>query len=243
MEARIDRKIYLVDSKVDSVGTQTSTVDSKVVSAHSVTDSKVDSVGTQSSTIDSKVDSVGTQTSTIDSKVASVGTQTSTVDSKVASVGTQVSTFDSKVVSAHTVTDSKIDSLGGVMATEIKSVAAGATTSIAASSYALLELDSGTDGAEILGVAIRGVVGSDFNLEIYVPTADAITTPAAADKRNKIVYTSSDTEGGLLTPFAIPYNGFLKFQNLTGASAVIDEVITTYRSPGTLTAAAWSVGA
>ena len=214
MEARIDRKIYLVDSKVDSVGLQVSTVDSKVVSAHVVTDSKVDSVGTQVSTVDSKSDSVGVQ----------------------------VSTVDSKVISAHSKTDSKIDSLGEIVAGGIQSVAAGATGSVAASSYAMLTLDAGTDGADILGIAIKGVVGSNWDLGIYVPTADGVTTANAEDKRNRIVYKDTDEEGGLLSPFAFPYNAMLKFQNLTGGDAQLDEVIVTYRSPGTLSAT-WSIGA
>jgi len=215
MEARIDRKIWLIDSKVDSVGVQVSNLDADVSDGFSTAGSKVDSVGLQVSTVDSKVDSVGLQ----------------------------VSTVDSKVISAHAKTDSKIDSIGAAQAQTVKSVLAGATpTSVAPNSFARLELDAGTDGADIIGIAIKGVIGEDWDLGIYVPTADGVSAPASEDKRNRIIYDSSDTEGGLLTPFGFPYNAFLHFQNKNTFSGSLDEVAVVYRSPGTLNAT-WSIGA
>jgi len=97
-----------------------------------------------------------------------------------------------------------------------------------------LHIDSGTNGAEILSITISGLIGHDWTLATYVPAADAVAAPAAADRRDVIIYAAADTEGGLLKPFGIPFNAYLQFTN-DGANDQIDQVTITYRSRGVLT--------
>jgi len=97
-----------------------------------------------------------------------------------------------------------------------------------------LLIDSGTNGAEIIGIVIKGVVGADWTLDVYVPAVDAVAAPAAGDKRDTNAYVLADTEGGMLYGFAIPYNCFLDFTNDGGAPDDID-VVVMYRSADVLT--------
>jgi len=117
--------------------------------------------------------------------------------------------------------------------TQIRVIQSGAQAILAAATE-WLHIDSGTNGAEILSIAIAGINGHDWTLATYVPSADAVAAPAADDKRDTIAYLAADTEGGLLKPFAIPFNCYLQFTN-DGANDDIDQVTITYRSRGVLT--------
>jgi len=97
-----------------------------------------------------------------------------------------------------------------------------------------LHIDSGTNGAEILSIAIEGVIGHDWTLDVYVPAADAEAATQAKSKRDAITYAAADTEGGLLGPFGIPFDCYLDFTN-NGVNDQIDQVTVTYRSRGALT--------
>jgi hypothetical protein len=124
--------------------------------------------------------------------------------------------------------------------TKLQFVAAGSKT-IASAAEKYLSIDSGTDGAEIVSITIKGVTGADWTIETYIPADDAVTTPAAGDKRDEDVYVNTNDKGGQLTNIgAIRYNMFLDITNDSGVSDDIDEVIIAYRSAGTLSLA-WEV--
>jgi hypothetical protein len=119
--------------------------------------------------------------------------------------------------------------------TQLKFAVSGSKT-IAAGVEKHLNIDSGTDGAEIISIAIKGIVGADWTIEGYVPVDDAVASPAAGDKRFEESYTLTDTEAGQLAGIgAIRYNMFLDFTNDSAAPDNVDEVIIAYRSRGTIT--------
>ena len=121
-------------------------------------------------------------------------------------------------------------------ATQLKFAVSGSKT-IASGVEKHLDIDSGTDGAEIISITIKGIVGADWTIEGYIPTDDAVATPAAGDKRFEESYINTDTEGGQLAGIgAIRYNMFLDFTNDSAAPDNIDEVIIAYRSGGSITA-------
>lgn len=120
--------------------------------------------------------------------------------------------------------------------TAIKIAAAGSKT-FGTGVTAYLSIDSGVNGADILAIVVKGVVGADWTLDIYVPAEDAVAAPAAGDLRDSIEYANTDTEGGLLSPFAIAFNAFLDFTNDSVGDDDIDQVQVVYRSRGTLTLA------
>lgn len=91
-----------------------------------------------------------------------------------------------------------------------------------------LHIDSGVYGAEILALLIEGVIAHDWTLDVYVPAADAEAATQAKSKRDAIPYLAADTEGGLLKPFAIPFDCYLDFTN-DGANDQIDQVTIVYR--------------
>jgi len=113
-------------------------------------------------------------------------------------------------------------------------VTQGGSKSISGSATKYLHIDSGTNGAEILSVAIEGLIGHAWTLGIYVPAADAEAATQAKSKRDSISYAAADTTGGLLSPFAMPFDCYLDFTN-SGTDDTIDQVTVTYRSRGALT--------
>lgn len=119
----------------------------------------------------------------------------------------------------------------------IKFAAAGSKT-IASGATKYLSIDSGTNGAEIISITVKGVVGADWTIETYIPVDDAVAAPAAGDKRDEDTYLNGEDKGGQLTNLgAIRYNMFLDITNDSGGSDNIDEVIVAYRSAGTLSLA------
>ena len=118
--------------------------------------------------------------------------------------------------------------------TQIRRIASGSKT-LGTGVTKYLHIDSGTNGAEILSIVIKGVVGADWTLGVYVPVEDAVAAVQASDKRDEIGYINTDTEGGLLQGFGLPYNAFLNFTNDSGGDDDIDEVIIVYKSRGVLT--------
>ncbi len=120
--------------------------------------------------------------------------------------------------------------------TQIRVAASGVKT-IGAAGTKWLSIDSGTNGAEILGVVINVVVSDIWTLDIYVPSADAVADTAAADLRDSIAYAASVTYGGMIGPFAIPFNCFLDFTNGGVDEDSITQVQVVYRSRAALTLA------
>jgi len=118
--------------------------------------------------------------------------------------------------------------------TLIRRIAAGSKT-IGSGATKYLHIDSGTEGAEIIGIAVKGIVGADWTVDLYIPAEDGAAACAAADKRDSVEYNSGDSEGGHLGPFAVPYDMYLDFTNDSGGSDDIDEVLILYRSSAALT--------
>ena len=117
---------------------------------------------------------------------------------------------------------------------KIRAIAAGSKT-IGAAAEKYLGIDSGTNGAEILSIEIKGVNSADWKLEMYIPTDDAVSAPAAEDKREELIWSAASEGGFIPGPISIPYNMFLDFTNNAGAPDDIDEVIVKYRSKDPIT--------
>jgi hypothetical protein len=140
-------------------------------------------------------------------------------------------------------TDS-LEALGEVIASitadsQIRRIAAGSKV-IDSAATKNLTIDSGTNGVEILGITINGVIGYKWTVDEYIPTADAVVAPAAADKRSANTYLDTDTEGGQLAGKGVPYNMFLNFTNDGVGSQTITDVVIMYRSRAAITAT-WEV--
>ena len=120
-----------------------------------------------------------------------------------------------------------------VLDTQIRTIQSG-VQAILADATEWLHIDSGTNGTEILGIAIEGLIGHDWTLDVYVPAADGEGAVQAKSKRDTVPYVAADTEGGLLKPFSIPFDCYLQFTN-DGANDQIDQVTITYRSAAPLT--------
>lgn len=116
---------------------------------------------------------------------------------------------------------------------QIRKIQSGAKA-INAAITKYLHVDSGINGAEILAIIIEGVIAHDWTLDVYVPAADAEAATQAKSKRDAITYAAADAEGGLLKPFAIPFDCYLDFTN-DGANDQIDQVTVVYRSRAALT--------
>jgi len=141
---------------------------------------------------------------------------------------------------AHILSDSTAfagaDIANILLDTQLKFAVAGSKT-FATGVEKFLNIDSGTDGAEIISITLKGVVGADWTVELYIPTDDAVASPAAGDKRAEETYVSTDTEAGQLAGIgAIRYNMFLDITNDSAGDDNIDEVVVAYRSRGTVTA-------
>ena len=98
-----------------------------------------------------------------------------------------------------------------------------------------LNIDSGTNHAEILSIITKGVASANWVLEMYIPTDDGIGSPAAGDKREEITWDTVAEAGLISGVIGIPYNMFLKFTNNAGAPDNIDDVIVVCRSVAALT--------
>lgn len=119
---------------------------------------------------------------------------------------------------------------------QIRTISGGSKL-IASGVTKYLSFDSGTNGAEIISIIVKGLIGAAWTLDVYVPTADAVAAPAAADKRDTIAYLSTDTEGGLLQGFGIIFNGFLNFTNNGVGDQTITDVVIVARSRAVLSVA------
>jgi len=118
---------------------------------------------------------------------------------------------------------------------KIRTIQSGAQAILAAATE-YLHIDSGVNGAEILSIVIEGLIGHDWTLAVYVPAVDAEAAVQAKSRRDAVPYLAADTEGGLLKPFAIPFDCYLRFTN-DGVDDQIDQVTITYRSAAALTLA------
>lgn len=138
------------------------------------------------------------------------------------------------VESLVTTVDGIVDNI--LLDTQLKFAVAG-THAFTTGLENFLNIDSGTDGAEIISITLKGIVGADWTVELYIPTDDAVASPAAGDKRAEETYVNTDTEGGQLAGIgAIRYNMFLDITNDSAGDDNVDEVIIAYRSRGAVTA-------
>ena len=133
-----------------------------------------------------------------------------------------------------TTLDGIVDNI--ILDTAIKVVASGSKT-IGTGATKFLSVDSGTNGAEILSITVKGVVGADWTIDTYIPADDAVAAPAAGDKRATIAYVNTDAEGGQILVGGFPFNMFLDCTNDSGGDDNIDQVQIVYRSRGTLSLA------
>jgi archaellum component FlaC len=197
-----------VSSKVDSVGVQTSTVDSRVV----VMDTAVDSVGTQVTTVETATSTTDSRVVVVDSKVDSVGDQSSTIDSKVDSVGSQipadiasssaVSTVDSKVTVVDdevSAIDSKVDSVGDQIPGDIASSSAVSTvdSKVTIVDDEVSTVDSKVDSVGTQSSTIDSKVDS-VGAQIPSDTASSAAV-STVDSRVVVVDTKVDSVGGQAT--------------------------------------------
>lgn len=120
--------------------------------------------------------------------------------------------------------------------TPIRTISGGSKL-IASAGTKYFSFDSGTSGAEIISIIVKGLIGAAWTLDVYVPTDDAVASPAAGDKRDTIEYQSTDTEGGLLQGFGIIYNGFLNLTNNGAGNQTISDAVIVYRSRAALSVA------
>jgi len=189
-----------ITAAVDSVGVQTSIVDSRVQSVGirvSVAVSTIASTGIQVSTVDSrasvsqsKIDSVGVQTSlgisvtvSTSTRVGSVGTQLSSAQSSVESVGTSASTLISQassvgiqVSTTSSQTTSAATSVGiGVSTTTSQTSSVGIQVSVNSSQV--------TSAATSVGIGVSTVssqtTSAATSVGIGVSTVSSQTTSAA----------------------------------------------------------------
>ena len=127
--------------------------------------------------------------------------------------------------------------------TKIRTLAAGPQP-IGPGMTMYLNIDSGTNGAQILAVLVRGWVNLYWTIDVYVPVTDDVASPAAGDKRSTVTIVGADTEGGMLTslyvPGGIPYNMFLDITNDDMGEQTINDVVIVYKSAAAMTAT-WEV--
>ncbi len=135
------------------------------------------------------------------------------------------STSASELATALTTTNNLIVQR---LASGLKSIGAGVTK--------YLSIDSGTSGADVISIQIKGMIGGDWTVDTYIPVVDAIGSPQADDKRRTIDWVPADTEAGEMNGFGVPYNCFLSFTNNAIGADAVDEVIILYRSNATMTA-------
>lgn len=174
-------------------------------------------------------DAVGTITvaNAFDGKILST---TSFIITGIRTVPAEVAALQALV----TTVDGIVDNI--LLDTQLKFAVAG-THAFTTGLENFLNIDSGTDGAEIISITLKGIVGADWTVELYIPTDDAVASPAAGDKRAEETYVNTDTEGGQLAGIgAIRYNMFLDITNDSAGDDNVDEVIIAYRSRGTVTA-------
>lgn len=101
-----------------------------------------------------------------------------------------------------------------------------------------LEFDSGVNGAEILSILLSANWPSTtWRVEIYIPYADGVSSPASGDFKERITYNFASAGAGLIKGvISFPYNMFLKIYNESGeVAATMDDVTVLYRSKADLT--------
>jgi len=122
----------------------------------------------------------------------------------------------------------------GLVTTEIRTIASGSKSADAGDSKHL-EIDSGTNGAEILSIIANGNWSSNkWVVGLYIPRADGFLSPDAADKKDELDWALNSEAGLIPGIIAFPYNMFLKFNNTGAVSATINDVVVMYRSKGAL---------
>lgn len=120
---------------------------------------------------------------------------------------------------------------------KIRTVASG-SKKISNGSSKHLEIDSGTNGAEILSIIANGSWSlNKWVIGLYIPRTDGFLYTSAEDKKDEFDWALKSEAGLIPGILAFPYNMFLKFNNTaTGVgSATINDVIVVYRSKAALT--------
>jgi len=225
----------LIDIKSDINSSISDLVD--VVS--DLTDIRSDIVVVQSDVADVKsdVEIIRATVSDIKSDVQEVHSDVRSIISDLGDVWSDVRGIVSDLTLIQSdINDIKSDLIIAQYDTGIRVISGGSKT-FATGTTKNFSFDSATNGAEIISIIVKGIIGAAWTLDVYVPTADAVASPAAGDKRDTITYLSTDTEGGLLQGFGIIYNGFLNFTNNGAGNQTITDVVIVFRSRAVLSVA------
>jgi len=89
-------------------------------------------------------------------------------------------------------------------------------------------IDAGDAPAEIIGIEIAGIVGYAWCIDLYVPHAEGITTLQPSDKRDSKAFLDTDTKGGHIQQYGMPYNSFLDFTNDGSGNQIAGPLAITY---------------
>jgi len=230
--------VTYIRSKVDDIETDTQDIQSQVGTAgaglSAIPDMSLDSTVSKEATAAkdatvAKETTIGTPSATVSADISAIKTVVDDIETDTQDLQAQIGTAGDGLTAIPGMSGSTLK----VLVVGSKTIATGVTKH--------LELDSGTDGFVMESMTIKGVVGADWTLGIYVPAADAVAAPAADDKRKTIPYVNTDTEGGQITDIGgAGYNMFFDFTNDSVGSDDIDAVIILYRSAGTITGV-WEV--
>ena len=231
LEGKLDTIAGYLDTEVAAI---LAAVDTEVAAV----EGKLDGVSGLAA-IKAVVDAILVDTeTTLEGKLDAIGLVTAALPTFPSDPADQ-SDVEAAITAAHGTTDGKVDTVDGIvdniiLDTQIRKVQSG-IKAIDAAATKYLHIDSGTNGAEILAIIIKGVVGADWTVDVYVPTDDAVAAPAAGDMRDSFTYVLADTKGGLLGPLGIAYNMFLNFTNDSAGADNIDDCVIVYRSRAALT--------
>ncbi len=188
-------------------------------------------LGSDIGTIDGKLDTIDDY---LDAEVAAIQAKTDLLPADPASesaVTTAISTSEGNIRGADSDTLKTLsDQLDGVSGSGTIRVAQAGAKAIASAGSKYLSFDSGTNGAEILGIVVKGIVGSAWTVDGYIPAADGATVKQAEDKRFSYTYLVTDTEGGAFDAQGIPFDLVLNFTNNGVGEQTITEVTFVYRS-------------
>lgn len=102
MLTSVNSKVTSVDSRLSSMDTMLSSVNSKVTSV----DSRLTSMDTMLSSVNSKVTSIDSVVSSVNSKITSVDSRLSSMDTMLSSVNSKVTSVDSRLTSMDTMLSS-----------------------------------------------------------------------------------------------------------------------------------------
>jgi len=215
-----------------------------IISDLTETNSDVKSIISDLVDITSDLNDIRSDIVTVQSDIAEVHSDVRSIISDIVDVVSDLADIMSDTTEIQSDVKSIISDLADIASdliitqtdAQIRTISGGSKT-LATGTTKYFSFDSATNGAEIISIIVKGIIGAAWTLDIYVPTDDAVAAPAAGDKRDTIVYLSTDTEGGLLQGFGIIFNGFLNFTNNGAGNQTITDIVMVYRSRAAISVA------